>query len=56
MDTRSSLGDLSGESDARRKNGRSRAVAIDLLEAALKTHRAPMHALPNGKGAGIWAV
>ena len=39
------------ESDLERKNGRGSVVDIDLLKAALETHRAPIHALRNGNGA-----
>lgn len=34
------------------KNGQGKVGDIDLLRAALDTHRAPIHALRNGNG--VW--
>ena len=40
------------ESDVKRRNVWGRVLDIDLLRAALETHRAPIHTLRNGKG--VW--
>jgi hypothetical protein len=38
-------------SDVRRREGQSSMVDVGLVNAALKMHRAPVHALRDGKAA-----